>query len=206
MGHKPLRYLALGDSYTIGEGVEENEQWPMQMARRLRAEGVLLNDPKIVAMTGWTTDELGAGISEADPHGRYDLVSLLIGVNNQYRSRTVDEYRRQFRELLRQAIVFAGGNASRVLVVSIPDWGVTPFANGRERNVIASDIDDFNRTNREEAGGVGAAYADITPLSRKQGRMVVGDGLHPNGEAYAAWTDLVLPVARQLLAATGTSS
>ena len=127
--------------------------------------------------------------------GPFDFVSLLVGVNNQYRERGIDEYRQQFRDLVGRAIEFADGVASRVLVVPIPDWSVTPFADRRDRENISSEIDRFNEVNREEARSVGSSYADLTPLSRTQGNMVVGDGLHPSGQAYAAWVELVLPVA-----------
>ncbi|WP_282298557.1 GDSL-type esterase/lipase family protein, partial [Stenotrophomonas sp. PS02289] len=123
-----LRYLALGDSYTIGEGVAEQGRWPVQLSAALRAAGVDIADPQIIATTGWTTDELDAGIDAAAPQGPFDLVTLLIGVNNQYRGRSVDEYRTQFSALLQRALGFAGQRAQRVLVLAIPDWGVTPFA------------------------------------------------------------------------------
>ena len=208
-----LRFLALGDSYTIGEGVAPEARWPHQLAARLRDAGVPLEDPTIVAVTGWTTDELAAGLDAAEAegrvHGRYALVSLLIGVNDQYRGRDAEAYRREFRALLGRAVAFAGAEASRVLVLSIPDWGVTPFAartpsgaaDGRDRAQIAREVDAFNRVNREEAARVGARYVDVTPLSRTQGAQVVDDGLHPDGAAYAAWTALALPEARAALAA-----
>lgn len=206
MSSRRLRYLALGDSYTIGEGVENKDRWPSQLAARLRKEGIALADPEIIAMTGWTTDELDAGIDEAQPQGPFDFVSLLIGVNNQYRGRDIDEYRAQFGRLLQRAVAFGEGDASRVLVVSIPDWGVTPFANGRDRTAIATEIDAFNAANREETERAGAVYVDITPLSRTQGKMVVVDGLHPNGSAYTAWTEAVRPAASVRLQLAGNSS
>ena len=149
------RYLALGDSYTIGESVPSAENFPHQLASALG-----LGEPQIIAKTGWTTDELNAAIDAANPQGPYDLVTLLIGVNNQYRGRDAEQYRGEFTALLRRAIGFAGGDASNVVVVSIPDWGVTPFAEGRDRAKIASEIDRYNAINREEAmragDGVGA--------------------------------------------------
>jgi lysophospholipase L1-like esterase len=207
----PLRYLALGDSYTIGEGVAPEDRWPHQLAARLRAEGVPLQDPTTVAVTGWTTDELAAGLDDAevaDPArgaegrvaGRYDLVSLLIGVNDQYRGRDPEAYRPAFRALLARAVAFAGGDPARVLVLSIPDWGVTPFAEGRDRARIAREIDAFNEVNREETNAGGARYVDVAPLSRTQGAQVVDDGLHPDGAAYAAWVEAALPEARAALA------
>ena len=198
-----VRFLALGDSYTIGESVPESERWPVQLAAMLRERGVPVGEPMIIARTGWTTDELAAGIDAADPEGRFDLVSLLIGVNNQYRGRDAEEYRLQFRERLAQATRYADGDARRVIVLSIPDWGVMPFAEGRDRGRIATEIDRFNTINREETSRAGARYVDVTPASREAARdpsLVAGDGLHPSGAQYTRWARLALPGA---LAAQG---
>lgn len=193
-----LRLLSLGDSYTIGEGVSDEERWPVRLAALLRAGGFRVGEPTIVARTGWTTDELSEGIDEARPAGPFDLVTLLIGVNDQYRGRSIDEYRGEFRALLARALRFAGGDPQRVIVVSIPDWSVTPFAVDRDRVRIAADIDAFNAVNREEAEWARARYVDITRTSRR-GRgelgLVAPDGLHPSGEMYARWVELVLPAA-----------
>jgi len=200
-----LRYLALGDSYTIGEGVEEAGRWPMQLARSLRSEGIALADPRIIATTGWTTDELDAAITAQEPLGTHDFVSLLIGVNNQYRGRELDEYRQQFEALLRRAIAFAGQRADRVLVLSIPDWGVTPFAQqqGRDSAAIAEAIAAFNAIAQDLCRRHGVAYVDITPISHERGGevdMLAADGLHPSAAMYARWTTQALPVAKTLLA------
>jgi lysophospholipase L1-like esterase len=199
-----MRFLALGDSYTIGEGVATEERWPKQLARLLGERGQAVEAPVIIATTGWTTDELAAGIRQAGPRGPYDLVSLLIGVNNQYRGRDLDEYRREFAGLLRQAIDFAGGDSGRVLVLSIPDWGVTPFAAGRSREAVSEEIDRFNRANAEEAARLGAHYVDVTPVSRQAGaqpELLAADGLHPSGQMYALWARLALPAALEALKA-----
>src|SRR6266581_6886004 len=135
-----VRYLALGDSYTIGEKVAPEDRWPAQLAALLRQDGLAVADPVIIARPGWTTDDLLAGIERVASSGRFDLVSLLIGVNDQYRGGDVEEYRARFRALLERAVSFAGGDAGRVLVVSIPDWGTTPFARGRDRARIAFEI------------------------------------------------------------------
>ena len=196
-----LSYLALGDSYTIGESVEKAEKWPVQLAEGLRAEGLAVSDPLIIARTGWTTDELAAGIEEAVVEGSYDLVSLLIGVNNQYRGRELEEYRVQFVDLLHQAIAFAGGDPGRVLVLSIPDWGVMPFAEGRDRARIATEIDAFNLAARDESEAAGAVYVDITEISREattDATLVAGDGLHPSAAMYARWVEEALEVVRAL--------
>jgi lysophospholipase L1-like esterase len=189
------RYLALGDSYTIGESVAPADRFPHQLARELN-----LGDPQIIARTGWTTDELNDAIDAANPQGPFDLVTLLIGVNNQYRGRDAEQYRVELAALLQRAIGFAGGDAKNVVVVSIPDWGVTPFAEGRDRAEIAKDIDRYNAINREEAVRAGARYVDITPVSRGgDPALVAEDKLHPSGKQYTEWMRLILPEAQAAL-------
>jgi lysophospholipase L1-like esterase len=203
---RPVRILALGDSYTIGESVEVSERWPVQLATALRERGIPAAEPLIVARTGWTTGELLAGIGVQDPRGPFDLVSLLIGVNNQYRGGRLDEYRSEFRILLQRAITFAGGNPDRVIVLSIPDWGATPFAANRDSDRIAAEISRFNEVNREEAERAGTRYVDVTPISRQAAsdrELVAADGLHPSGKMYSAW---VHPVLSEALAALGRRS
>jgi lysophospholipase L1-like esterase len=203
-----MRYLALGDSYTIGESVPPAERWPVQLAALLRREGLPLAEPQVIATTGWTTGELSAGIDRVVPRGLFDLVSLLIGVNNQYRGRDLDEYHTEFTALLARAIAFAGGQPGRVLVLSIPDWGVTPFAAGRDRAAIGQSIDAFNAVNQQAAGQAGARYVDVTPLSRQAAAnsdLIAGDGLHPSGHMYAEWARLALPAARVALLSGGVT-
>ena len=201
---RPLRFLALGDSYTIGEGVSPGERWPEQLVELLRADGSAgLEAPTVIARTGWTTDELAHAIDESSVRGPFDLVSLLIGVNNQYRGRPLDEFRPQFRALLDRSVSFAGGLAARVVVVSIPDWGVTPFARNRDRVQIGLEIDAFNVVVREEAALGGAAFVDVTTVSRTAAsnpESVGADGLHPSARLYRQWAELVLPVAAAILA------
>ncbi len=202
---EPIRYLALGDSYTIGESVAESERWPVQLAGSLRAKGAAIDDPIIVARTGWTTDELNAAIDEKNIQGTFDLVTLLIGVNNQYRGRDIEEYRVQFKALLQRATRFAGGSVSRVIVVSIPDWGVTPFAEGRDRKQIAREIDAFNAVNWEESVRAGAQYVDITPISREVLRypdLIALDGLHPSALQYKYWVEIIDQKVLKVLSAT----
>ena len=190
-----IRYLALGDSYTIGESVAENERWPNQLATML-SEKNIQTEVTVIARTGWTTDELWQGMQANPPHGKYDLVSLLIGVNNQYREYGVDEYREEFRFLLNKSIEYAGGDGNRVIVLSIPDWGVTPFAAGRRVDVISKEIDIFNNVNQEETELAGAHYVDITPISRQvlnDASLVASDGLHPSGQMYRLWAEQALP-------------
>ena len=201
-----LRYLALGDSYTIGEAVQPEDRWPVRLVDALRTRGLSIADPTIIAKTGWTTDELSAAIDAADPQGPYDLVSLLIGVNNQYRGGSLDQYRTEFRALLNRAIAFAGGEPERVFVVSIPDWGVTPFAaeDMRSAEEIGARIDAFNAVGQEETRQAGVAFVDITPYSRTAAAdrsLVAEDDLHPSGSMYAGWTEHVLPVVADMLGA-----
>ncbi|HEV2620937.1 MAG TPA: SGNH/GDSL hydrolase family protein [Frateuria sp.] len=191
-----LHYLALGDSYTIGEAVPAAGRWPAQLVARLREGGVAVDDPQIVAVTGWTTDELSSAMDAASFDPPYGLVTLLIGVNNQYRGRDAGEYRDDFARLLRRAIGLAG-HASRVVVVSIPDWGVTRFAHEQARDgaQIAEALDAYNAIARDEAGRAGARWVDITPISRRHPELVAEDGLHPSAQQYALWTEAILPVA-----------
>ncbi|WP_368865995.1 SGNH/GDSL hydrolase family protein [Stenotrophomonas maltophilia] len=203
-----LSYLALGDSYTIGEAVAVEGRWPHQLAAAMRAQGFALADPQTIATTGWTTDELDAGIDEAAPQGPFDFVSLLIGVNNQYRGRPLDEYRTQFQALLQRAIGFAGGRTDRVLVLSFPDWGVTPFgaSSGRHRGRIGIETDAFNAAAEQVCSGLGVDFVDITDISRVHGHdpaMIAEDGLHPSARMYALWSERALPVALRRLGDAG---
>ena len=197
-----LRWLALGDSYTIGEGVDAEGGWPLQLAAALRGEGIAIDEPRIIATTGWTTDELSAAMDAAEPLGRWDLVSLLIGVNNQYRGRSAADYRVEFHALLRRAIALAGGRAGRVLVLSIPDWGVTPFARASERDpaTIAMELDAYNAIAAELCAAHAVAWVDITAASRDGGdspAMLVEDGLHPSAAMHARWAAAALPSEAQ---------
>ena len=196
-----LRYLALGDSYTVGEGVAAAERWPVVLVRHLSRGGAAIGAPRIVAVTGWTTDELAAGMDAAALSPPFDLVTLQIGVNNQYRGRPPGEYRSQFAALLARAITLAGGHAGHVVVLSIPDWGVTRFARGQARDParIACEVDVFNAIARDEAARAGARFVDITALSRRHPQLLADDGLHPSAAQYALWVAAVAPVARAAL-------
>jgi len=201
------RILSLGDSYTIGESVSSDDRWPVDLASMLRAQGIDVADPTIIARTAWTTRDLSAAIDEARPRGPFDLVTLLIGVNDQYRGRSVEEYRPQFRLVLSRAITHAGKRPESVVVISIPDWGVTPYAQGRDRRKIAAEVDAFNAANREEATTAGAHYVDITGLSRLAATdrgLVAADGLHPSAAMYVQWARAILPVAANILRASST--
>jgi lysophospholipase L1-like esterase len=213
------RFLALGDSYTIGESVPAAARWPNRLTELLRAEGIAITSPDIVARTGWTGDELdaaldaieaGASVSLTDaeaaprPAPPYQLVSLLIGVNNQYRGRPVDEYREQLRGLIARALGYAGGRPQRVIVLSIPDWGVTPFAqeHGRDGAQVGREIDAYNAAQHEECARAGVAFVDITALTREAAErreLLAADGLHPSAIDYERWAREALPSARKAL-------
>ncbi|MCP1376156.1 SGNH/GDSL hydrolase family protein [Dyella lutea] len=197
------RLLALGDSYTIGEGVPEAGRWPVQLVAHLATVGIPVEAPHIVAVTGWTTDELAAGMDAAALAPGWDLVTLLVGVNNQYRGRGEDEYRREFASLLARAVALADGQAGRVVVVSIPDWGVTRFAreSARDRAAVGAALDRFNAIARAEADTAGAAFVDITDLTRAHPDELADDGLHPDARQYARWISRIAPAARAALAA-----
>jgi lysophospholipase L1-like esterase len=185
-------YLALGDSYTIGESVAIAESFPYQTVQLLRKAGYSFHAPEIIAKTGWTTDELQQGINNNLLLPTYDLVTLLIGVNNQYRERNTEEYSVDFENLLENAIRFANGKPERVFVLSIPDWGVTPFAADRNRSAINAAIDQFNKINKVLAEKFACHYIDITSGSREAGTdesLLAFDKLHPSGKEYARWAE-----------------
>ena len=189
---KTYTYLALGDSYTIGECVATQDNFPNKTVQLLKAAGYDLEQAEIVAKTGWTTDELQDNINKYTFSPPYDFVSLLIGVNNQYRGRSVENYKPEFERLLKQAIQFAGGKADHVIVLSIPDWGVTPFANDRDITQIAKEIDEYNAANRIFCENYNVHYIDITPWTREAANdltLVAADGLHPSATEYNRWAE-----------------
>ncbi len=196
-----ITYLALGDSYTIGESVAEIERWPVQLVSQLKLGNINILKPTIVATTGWTTDELQVGISSTDLKDSYDIVSLLIGVNNQYRGYPIDQYRTEFTELLNQALAFSG-NKDKTFVVSIPDYGVTPFGQRGDPDRIARELDEYNAIAKSIATEKGVKFFDITPISREaktNPALIAPDGLHPSGEMYRQWTELIVPWAIETL-------
>ena len=215
----PARYLALGDSYTIGESVAAAERWPNQLVAMLREQGANLARPEIVARTGWTTGELAAALDAVErgemvemavdehaprPAPPYQLVTLLIGVNNQYRGRPVEEYRAQLQALVARAVAYAGGEPRRVVMLSIPDWGVTPFAAGMGRDAanVSREIAAYNEAARAVCAEAGVAFIDITPLTREAAtrpELLASDGLHPSGLDYQRWAHAALPAARAAL-------
>lgn len=203
MPHPPVTILALGDSYTIGESVEVADRWPNQLQDMLQKQGLDVAPPQIIAKTGWTTDELSNAIKEATLKPNYDFVTLLIGVNNQYRGRSAEVYRQELRELIQFAIKKAQNDPRRVIVLSIPDWGVTPFAQGRDREKIAMEIDTYNQVKREEAERAQVQFVYITDISRdvqdtNQG-LIASDGLHPSAQMYKLWAQQALPLVLKTL-------
>lgn len=193
-------YLALGDSYTIGEGVDPADRWPVLLADALRTRGLDLGAPRIIATSGWTTDELSAAIDAAEAAGSlappYALVSLGIGVNDQYRGRSLDAYAPTFRALLVRAVAYAGGDATRVFVASIPDWGTTPYAQaaGRDRHAVAERIDAFNAVAATICAQSAVRFVDVTALGRRIDNLdlLVADGLHPSAPLYRQWVEAIL--------------
>jgi lysophospholipase L1-like esterase len=187
-----LSYLALGDSYTIGESLPLKDNFPNQTVDLLKQRGQKITEPVIVAKTGWTTDELMVAIENRQINGQFDFVSLLIGVNNQYRGRDITVYQKEFEQLLQQAIAFAGGNRNHVFVLSIPDWGATPFAAGRDLVKIARDIDEFNAVNKKISEQYKVNYIEITEGTREASKdpsLVAEDKLHPSKKEYARWAE-----------------
>ena len=195
-----IAYLALGDSYTIGASVEVEERWPNQLARLL-FPSVPGNELRLLAQTGWTTADLTNAIdTTTDFKNRYDLVSLLIGVNNQFQGRSLDNYEIEFRALLEKSIEFAGDDPGRVFVVSIPDYAYTTFGGGDP--MISQEIDEFNAANKAITDEYGIQYFNITPISRlglDQPELVATDGLHPSGEQYRRWVELMVDDVRMML-------
>jgi lysophospholipase L1-like esterase len=192
-----LRMLNLGDSYTIGEGVAVPDRWPNQLAAVMSGKGTPL-DVNIIARTGWTTANLAAAIEKENLTPPYDLVTLLIGVNNQYQGRSLDEYHTEFTALLKKAIALAGDRADRVVVLSIPDYSPTPFGRKGKKGpaTVAKELDQFNEVNKDETTKAGARYVEITKKSRDQAAdpaMLVADGLHPSAAMYKTWVDAALP-------------
>lgn len=193
-----VRFLALGDSYTIGESVTADARWPSLLVDSLNRHGINAKEPAIIATTGWRTDELRRAIAKERIKGTFSLVSLLIGVNNFYQGKPVEAYGPEFEELLRTAIKLAGNRTNRVFVLSIPDYGYTPFGKDKQGE-ITPGIDAYNRVNREITERLGVNYIDITEISRRglnEPDLVASDGLHPSGKMYAAWVEAVLQHAK----------
>jgi len=189
----PKKYLALGDSYTICESVTEAERWPNQFANKLTKNGIATDKPTIIATTGWRTDDLKNAILKAQLLPTYDLVSLLIGVNNFYQGKPIEQYESEFADLLGIAIKLAAGKKENVFVVSIPDYGFTPFGKPKQSQITAG-IDKFNAVNKRVSEENGVTYYNITDISRNgldQPDLVASDGLHPSGKQYLRWVERI---------------
>ncbi|MBS1774095.1 MAG: SGNH/GDSL hydrolase family protein [Bacteroidetes bacterium] len=195
-------YLALGDSYTIGEQVPSEENFPHQVVAMLNKQGIKVAPPVIIATTGWTTDELLTAIKERAIKDTFTFTTLLIGVNNQYRGRDIENYKQEYTALLDTAIRYANGHTQNVYVLSIPDWGVTPFAEGRDRVKVAHEIDAYNNACKEITLAHKCHYLDITDSTRKNGKTpeyLAGDGLHPSGKEYHIWAERLAPMVAKVL-------
>lgn len=189
-------FLALGDSYTVGTSVQQTESWPYQLVRKLESEQIRIAPPHIIAERGWTTADLKKAIDQAALDFPYNWVSLLIGVNNQYDGVNIETFKAEFEQLLSQAILFAGSDRERVLVISIPDWGKTPFAKDRDQEQIAFEIDNYNQVIYEYCAREGVTFIDITPLSRTveaYPAYIAKDQLHPSALQYQAWVEEIFP-------------
>lgn len=207
----PLRFLALGDSYTIGQSVPVNERWPVQLSDSLAARGILTDTLSIIATTGWRTDNLINAITNQDLQNRnYNFVSLLIGVNNQYQSMPFSQYASEFPALLDSAIRYADGDKSHVFVVSIPDYAFTPFGQSTGNpSQISNELDEYNAFNRHIADSMEVKYFDITPISRlgiENPLYVANDGLHPSGIQYTEWVKLMLETIDEEITGFKTNS
>lgn len=199
---EPVSYLALGDSYTIGTGIEEEDNWPNQLSEALKDSDLTVEKTQVIAVNGWTTTDLKNGIAETAPDSSFDLVSLLIGVNNQYQGLDIELYRTEFRELLERSITFARGDTSRVFVVSIPNYGVTPFAQYRDPEVIGEEIALYNDIAENISNEYGIPFVNITPISEEaegDDSLLASDELHPSAKMYAMWVEEMLPTVIQIL-------
>ena len=198
-----ISYLALGDSYTIGESVAEEDRFPVQLINEDFGQQVKNKTVDIIATTGWTTKNLLEAIAKQDPQiGKYDFITLLIGVNNQYQGIDIDVYSKELKELIELSLDLLEGDSSKLVLVSIPDYGVTPFASSRDTQKIADEIDQYNQIKEQYAKDYGCHYVYITDLTRQaatNNKLIASDGLHPSGELYALWIPRLKPVIQEII-------
>lgn len=189
-----ISYLALGDSYTIGESVIESERWPVQLMLQLQEDGMHIRHPKIIAKTGWRTDELLQAMQEQLDDKKYDLVSVLIGVNNQYQGGELSVYKKELKKILKQAITQGKQGRRSVFVLSIPDYGVTPFGKESDKKNISKEVEAYNKVARGIAKEMDIPFYDITSISKKAAQdlsLLAKDELHPSGKMYALWVEKI---------------
>ncbi len=196
------KYLALGDSYTIGQNVQPTERFPYLLASALRQQNISISDPQYIATTGWTTANLQNAIASTDPPSNFDLVTLLIGVNDQYQHRDTADYRSRFTQLLNKSVTLAGNHKEKVFVLSIPDYSATPFVEAGDKARVSREIGWFNAINKQVTLQMNIAYIDITPLTREAANdpsLLTNDHLHYSAKEHQQWTNLILPYAKMIL-------
>ena len=197
IGKNTSKFLALGDSYTIGQSVEVNQRWPVQFLKELKSSVNAIDTLQIIARTGWRVDELKEAMNSSNLEPPYGLVSLLIGVNNQYQGQSANDFRPEFIEILEKSLKLVNNRKERLFVVSIPDWGASPYGFGFDRAKVSKEINDFNSVVKEESEKRGLRYFDITAISRRallDRTLIASDGLHPSGKMYKLWVDKMIPI------------
>ena len=196
IGKNTSKFLALGDSYTIGQSVEVNQRWPVQFLKELKSSVNAIDTLQIIARTGWRVDELKEAMNSSNLEPPYGLVSLLIGVNNQYQGQSANDFRPEFIEILEKSLKLVNNRKERFFVISIPDWGASPFGSGFDRAKVSKEIDEFNSVLKEESEKRGVRYFNITDISRRaltDRTLIASDGLHPSGKMYKLWVDKMIP-------------
>ena len=201
IGKNTSKFLALGDSYTIGQSVEVNERWPVQFLKELKATTNVIDTLQIIAQTGWRVDQLKEAMNSSDLESPYGIVSLLIGVNNQYQGQNANDFRPEFIEILEKSLKLVENRTERLFVISIPDWGASPYGFGFDRAKVSKEINEFNSVVKEESEKRGLRYFDITTISRRaliDRTLIASDGLHPSGKMYKLWVDKMIPIISKI--------
>jgi len=201
IGKNTSKFLALGDSYTIGQSVEVNERWPVQFLKELKATTNVIDTLQIIAQTGWRVDQLKEAMNSSDLEPPYGIVSLLIGVNNQYQGQNANDFRPEFIEILEKSLKLVENRTERLFVISIPDWGASPYGFGFDRAKVSKEINEFNSVVKEESEKRGLRYFDITTISRRaliDRTLIASDGLHPSGKMYKLWVDKMIPIISKI--------